>query len=589
MPPHTTPPPPHITPPGAGSARRLHTRRWIGRHLGRHRLLLSCFVVAALAANLLSSLVPVQVGRAFAAATSPDDGIGALPGIAAVIAALLVGRFVTDLSATAAIEVVAQRVKRDARDELYRGLLGKRQSFHDRQRVGDILARAINDARLVDYMVNPGMATAFNAVVAVLLPVVLIGFVSAQLLLAPLVVVVVFGIALWHHLRRLHPLTERTRTSFADLNDGFAETLAGMPTVKALAREDYERAKFAAVTGTYRHWFVRRNRVQAVYLPGLSFALGMAIGAVHALHLYSGDLISLPQVVTYLGWLALFAQPISMAEQAIPVLQDGYVAAARMHELTDGDDDEREDTTGAVSVIEGDIRFEGVSFSYGGRPVLQDVNFHVPAGWTLAVVGPTGSGKTTLLKLVNRTYDASAGRVLVDGRDVRCWQPDALRRQIACVDQDPFLFSKSVRDNIRFGGRAGTGTEDVVRAAEQACADDFVRAMPEGYDTVLNEGGTTLSGGQRQRLVIARALLADPAVLTLDNATSAVDAHTERSIDAAVGTLMSERTTILVSHRPSQIRRADLVLLLDAGRVVDLGSHDELMDRCALYREIYSD
>ncbi|MBB2911683.1 ATP-binding cassette subfamily B protein [Streptosporangium becharense] len=564
-------------------------RAWIFRHLRRHRPLLLLFTVTAVAANLCSTLVPLQVGTAFAEATGSSPDLAAVAGAAVAVGLLAAGRFAADLLSSGSMEIVAQRVKRDARDDLYRSLLAKRLSFHDQQRIGDILARAINDARLVDYMLSPGVATAFNGVLALLVPILFIASLHTQLLLAPGVMVVVFAFALRHHLRRLHPLTMRARERFADLNERFSTTLAGISTVKAATQEEHERRAFTAAAAAYRDAYVRRGQAQAVYLPALSFALAMAVGAVHSLHLYDRGDLTLAQVVTYLGWLLLFAQPVTMSEQAVPVIQEGFVAAARMQQITGGDPGEREDTRGTSAPVEGAITFDRVSFRYDGKEVLRDVSFHVPAGRTLAVVGPTGSGKSTLTKLVNRMYDATGGRVLIDGRDVRDWEPGALRRQIGHVDQETFLFSKSVLDNIAFGAPDGAGYEDVLRAAKQACADDFVQAMEHGYDTVLNEGGTTLSGGQRQRLAIARALLTDPRILTLDDATSAVDAQTETAIAEAIDRVTAGRTTVLISHRPGRIRRADMILLLDAGRVVDLGTHEELIGRCALYREIYSE
>ncbi|MFI7113181.1 ABC transporter ATP-binding protein [Nonomuraea sp. NPDC050227] len=562
--------------------------RWIAGHLRRHRPSLLLFTVAAAAASLCSTLVPVQIGAAFAEATGPRHDLGAV-GVAALAAALLAaGRFVADLLSNGSMEVVAQRVKRDVRDELYRSLLTKRMAFHDQQRIGDILARAINDARLVDYMLSPGAATAANGVLALLVPILFIASLDPRLLLAPGVLVLVFAYALRYHLRRLYPLVMRTRETFADLNERFSTTLSGIATVKAATQEDFERHALRSAAAAYRDAFVRRGRAQAVYLPALSFALAMVTGSLHSLYLYSQGELALSQVVTYLGWLLLFAQPVTMSEQAVPVIQEGFAAAARMRQIIDGAPGEREDTRGDTAAVEGTITFDRVSLRHEGRDILREVSFHLPAGRTLAVVGPTGSGKSMLIKLVNRMYDATEGRVLIDGRDVREWEPGALRRQIGHVDQEIFLFSKSVLDNIAFGAPHAAGYEDVLRVAKQACADEFVQGMADGYATVLNEGGTTLSGGQRQRLAIARALLTEPRILTLDDATSAVDARTESAITEAIERATAGRTTVLVSHRPGQIRRADLILLLDGGRVVDQGSHDELMARCALYREIYS-
>lgn len=569
--------------------KRPRTFAWFLQLLRPHWWLLLVFGGSALAAHLLSTLVPVYVGRAFGEMILPAPTLSIIAQIALTVALLVCGRFCADLLSNGSMEIVAQRVKRDARDKLYRSLLAKRQSFHDRQHVGDILARAINDARFVDYMLSPGISTAFNGVVALLIPIIFISFMRMELLLAPAVLIVIFAFALGYHIKLLHPLTQRLRESFGQLNKGFSETLAGMSTVKVSTQEDYERQKFITRVEAYRNSFALRGKRQAVYLPSLSFGLGMAIGTVHSFALLTKGQLALPQVVTYLGWLALFSLPLSMSEQSVPVIQEGYVAMARMQQLIERDEHERESTEGSVTALEGAITFDRVSLSYGGKQILKDVSFHLPAGRTLAIVGPTASGKTMLTKLINRTYDATEGRVLIDGQDVRTWMPGALRRQIANVHQDIFLFSKSVFDNIAFGSHRAVNGGDVSRAAVQAHADDFIQLMEHGYDTVLNEGGTTLSGGQRQRLVIARALLADPRILVLDDATSAVDAQTEKSITEALTKLMDGRTTILISHRPSQIRRADVILLLNAGEVVDLGTHEELMRRCALYREIYSD
>jgi ATP-binding cassette subfamily B protein len=562
---------------------------WVLSHVGRSPGLIAVFVASTVVAHLLSTLVPVYAGRAFDEATSPNPALSTMAGIAGVMVLLAAGRFGGDLLSNGSMEVVAQRVKRDTRDELFRSLLAKRQSFHDRQHVGDILARAINDARLVDYMLSPGLSTAFNGIVAVLVPLVFIASLRGDLLLAPGVLIAVFSLALWHHLRRLHPRSHRLRLRFAELNETFAETLEGMATVKASTQEDAERAKFDERARRYRDAFVDRGRTQSVYLPALSFGLGMAIGAVHSLLLLGKGELALPEVVTYLGWLALFAMPISLSEQSVPVIQEGYIAAGRMQQMIERDHHERETQGGSTAPIDGHIAFEDVSFARGGAQVLRDVSFDLPAGQTLAIVGTTGSGKSTVTKLVNRTYDAGQGRVLIDGSDVREWDPGALRRQIGNVHQDAFLFSRSVAENIAFGSLEPVSREQIIRAAEQAHADGFIREMEDGYDTVLEEGGKNLSGGQRQRLVIARALLADPRILVLDDATSAVDAETEHAITEAIATLMRGRTTVLVSHRPSQIRRADQILLIDAGEVVDNGTHDELMSRCPLYREIYAD
>jgi len=237
--------------------------------------------------------------------------------------------------------------------------------------------------------------------------------------------------------------------------------------------------------------------------------------------------------------------------------------------------------------MRGELTFEGVTFGYGGAPVLQDVSFRVAPGQTVAIVGQTGAGKSTLTRLVNRIYDASSGRVLVDGVPVQDWSLDALRSQISTIEQDIVLFSRSIAENIAFGSGQRADRAAVERAARDAQAHDFIAGFREGYETVVGERGITLSGGQRQRVAIARALLTDPRILILDDSTSAIDSATEDRIQSAMGRLMEGRTTLLITHRLSQIRRADSIIVLERGRLIDQGTHEELLARCGLYRRIF--
>jgi ATP-binding cassette subfamily B protein len=238
--------------------------------------------------------------------------------------------------------------------------------------------------------------------------------------------------------------------------------------------------------------------------------------------------------------------------------------------------------------MQGDIVFEHVSFSYGGTPVLKDISFHARQGQTVAIVGQTGAGKSTLTKLVNRIYDADEGRVLVDGIDVRDWSLDALRSQISTIEQDIFLFSRSIRENVAYGLGQKATQDAIEQAALDAQAAGFIRSFKEGYETVIGERGVTLSGGQRQRIAIARALLTDPSILILDDSTSAIDSATEDEIQKAIHRLLQGRTTLLITHRLSQIRWADKILVLKRGELIDQGTHAELLERCDMYRRIFA-
>ena len=274
------------------------------------------------------------------------------------------------------------------------------------------------------------------------------------------------------------------------------------------------------------------------------------------------------------------------------LVQLGLAGAERILELMRADTELDEGADGHEARVDGDLVFERVGFTYqsvpGASPVLRDVSFRVAPGQTVAIVGQTGSGKSTLTKLVNRIYDVGEGRIVLDGVDLREWRLASLRRQVGVIEQDVFLFSRSVADNVAFGLGPEVDRDAVIAAAKAAQAHDFVMALPEGYDTVIGERGATLSGGQRQRLAIARALLTDPRVLILDDATSAIDSATEDAIQRAIYAVQRGRTTLMITHRLSQIRRADLVLVIHGGRLLDSGTHAELLERCGLYQRIFA-
>ena len=262
--------------------------------------------------------------------------------------------------------------------------------------------------------------------------------------------------------------------------------------------------------------------------------------------------------------------------------------AERILELMSEETELDENRRGYGEAMQGEIVFDHVTFGFGAKPVLQDISFRIDPGQTVAVVGQTGSGKSTLIKLINRIYDVNDGNIRIDGVDVREWNLDRLRAQISTIEQDVFLFSRSIRENIAFGLGREVADEAILAAAKDAQADDFITGFADGYATEIGERGVTLSGGQRQRLAIARALLTDPAVLMLDDSTSAIDSATEDRIQQAINRVLEGRTTLLITHRLSQIRRADQILVLHQGRLIDKGSHDELMQRCPLYQRIFA-
>jgi ATP-binding cassette subfamily B protein len=333
---------------------------------------------------------------------------------------------------------------------------------------------------------------------------------------------------------------------------------------------------------------VAQGRIEARFLPLLWLAIIQAAGLAHALLLYRQGLIDIGQVVTFNGLLLMFGFPTFQTSFAYPQIASGLSSARRILALINAESGLDENQAGHAHEMKGAIRFDHVTFTYRSEaPVLDDVSFEVKPGQTLALVGQTGSGKTSIIKLLNRIYEATEGRVSIDGIDVHDWQMAALRQQISIIEQDLFLFSRTVAENIKFGCPDATQAQ-VEAAAKAAQAHDFILNFANGYNTEVGERGVTLSGGQRQRIALARALLTDPKILILDDATSAIDSATEDQIQQAIYTAARGRTTILITHRLSQIRWADMIVVLRGGKVAAIGTHDELLEKSAAYRRIFA-
>ncbi|GAA0829951.1 ABC transporter ATP-binding protein [Streptosporangium amethystogenes subsp. fukuiense] len=573
---------------------RPHDRRgpvrWFWSHVRRHPLQLTGFLGASLIMVVLNATVPGLTGAAFDAVLGAGGGGARELGLISLgLLAIVLARGAFDLVARLASEVLAKRLERDTRDELYVSLLGKSQTFHNRQRVGDLMARAANDIRQLSIMISPGIDLIVDSSLTGLVPLVFIAAIDPRLLLAPGVFAVVFVLALWHYMRQLNPVATRMREQFGDLNAGLNEAVRGIEVIKVSAQEDQERRRFRARARRYRDSFVHNGLVQARYLPTLLFAFAMAASLWHGLYLQAAGAITIGELVAFMSLMNMIGFPTNMSIFTFSLVQIGIVSARRILGIMNTETELGQRADGHAAPISGAIRFENVTFGYGeDDPVLRGVTFTVQPGETVAIVGETGSGKSTLAKLVPRIYDVTAGRILVDDVDVREWDLDSLRSQISTIEQDIVLFSRSVAENIAFGLGQQAERSAVVKAAEEAQAAEFIGELDDGYDTVIGERGITLSGGQRQRLAIARALLTDPAILVLDDSTSAIDSATEDRIQQAIGRVLDGRTTFLITHRLSQIRWADKVLLLRRGELVDYGTHDELLTRSRLYRRIFA-
>jgi len=563
--------------------------RWILSHQRRNGRYVAGFLLGSLLMVLLNSSIPHLTGAAFDAVLARDENTArTLTAIAVALLVIVLARGAFDLLARLSVEVLAKRMERDARDELYTSLLGKSQTFHNRQRVGDLMARTANDVRQLGHMFSPGIDLIVDSMLQGLVPLAFIAFIDPRLLASPLLFAVGFAIAIRHYMRQLNPVSTRMREQFGDLNAGLNEAVRGIEVVKVTAQEDQEQRRFETNARAYRDYFVRQGMVQARYLPTLLLAVATAGALLHGLLLYRDDAITLGDLVAYLGLMGMLSFPTHISIFSFSLVQMGLVSARRILTIMEEETELDQNPHGHRGHMRGEIVFENVSFGYGGEPVLRNVSFRAEPGQTIAIVGETGAGKSTLTKLVNRIYDVDEGRVLIDGVDVREWDLDALRSQISTIEQDIVLFSRSIAENIAFSLGQRVSREDIVRAAKDAQAHGFIEELEDGYDTVIGERGVTLSGGQRQRLAIARALLTDPSILILDDSTSAVDSATEDEIQRAIRRILHGRTTLLITHRLAQIRWADKVLLLQRGRIVDQGTHEELYERCPLYRRIFA-
>jgi ATP-binding cassette subfamily B protein len=561
--------------------------RWILSHMMRYPILPLALVVCAVANNYAYSSIQVFVGRAFDVIRVQNfETFSLLLPVFGIVAAAA-GQGLTGILRNFSVELLAQKIEKNSREELYASLLGKSQTFHGRQRIGDIMARATNDVRMLNMMFSPGVMLIIDSALALIVPVIMIGLIDTSLLLVPLIFTALLVITLADYNRRLKPVSIAQREQFGTMNAGLTEAVAGIEVVKANVRERYEWDKFTGSARKFREYFVRQGIIQARYLPMLMFSLCWGAGLLHALLLWRSGTITLGNVVAFMGLFATLRFTTFISIFSFNLAQLGMASAERVLNMIKTETELDENREGVEEQIRGEVVFEKVRFGYNGTTVLRDISFKARPGETIAIVGQTGSGKTTLTRLINRIFDTSSGAVKVDGRDVREWSLAALRSQISTIEQDVFLFSRTLRENIAFGCSDCT-FEQIEQAAREAQADDFIRSFPEGYETVIGERGVTLSGGQKQRIAIARAFLTDPKILILDDSTSAIDSATEDQIQRAMRRISSERTTFIITHRLSQIRWADRILVLDKSKLIDQGSHEELMERSPEYRRIFS-
>ncbi|NUQ83075.1 MAG: ABC transporter ATP-binding protein [Anaerolineales bacterium] len=571
--------------------------RWIWSHARRHGWIIVMMILGAVGNAGLAAVVPVLTGDAFNAMLKPLPDTSVLLPLALTIGISQVIRGVLQLGRNFGAELLAQRLERQVRDELYLSLLGKSMTFHSLQPVGDTMARATNDVREINFMFSPGINLVVGSFIFILMPIFVAGRYHPALVLTPLVFIVLYFYFLSRYLKTLAPITDEVRASFGRMNTHLSESLDGVEVVKGASQEDAEVDRFVMNASRVRDAFVKQGDLEGRYVAMLLLGSAYAFGLFHALLLFRSGQLNLGDVVAYFGLLRLLEFPTFTSTFAYSQISLGLSGARRILELMNRETKLDQNAQGYAQPMRGEVEFRNVDFAYPAlknerektgesENVLSSISFKVKPGQTVAIVGQTGAGKTSLVKLINRTYDATRGEVLVDGVDVRDWNLASLRSQISMIEQDIFLFSRTVGENIAFG-KPGAAQSEIEAAAKSAQADDFIRSFDKGYETVVGERGVTLSGGQRQRIALARAFLTDPHILILDDSTSAIDSATEDKIQRAIANAARGRTTFIITHRLSQIRWADLIIVLRKGRIAAIGTHEELMKTSQAYARIF--
>lgn len=571
-------------------ARRKGPVRWVVSHIlyGSNKYLLLLSFTGSVLSSILNSEMMILIGDAIDAFIMSDAS--KLMHYTFSILLIAISMPLLNLMSNFLREIVAQRVERDARYEFYTNLLGKSQSFHDLQRIGDIMARTTNDVRMLNFLVSPSISLIFQAFLQLFVPIIFIAiYYPSDLLLTPLLFVIFFLLTLRDYIKKLGPITVELRKQFGLMNASLNESLTGIEVVKGSSQEEGELKKYYRYAKNYCDAYIEQGKIQGKYVPLLLVSLVLTSGLAHAIFLYLQGLMQIGQIIGYVGLLGTLRFPTFISIWAFSTVRLAVAGAERLLEIMNKKTEIDENPEGVKKKIEGAVKFENVSFAYPGssKLVLKNISFEVKPGQTVAIVGTTGSGKTTLVKLISRLYDVTSGKILIDGIDIRKYDLKSLREQISYIEQDIFLFSTTVYENITFG--KPSSLEEVIKVAKEAQAHEFISKLPNGYFTVTGERGVTLSGGERQRIAIARALLTNPRILILDDSTSAIDSETEDKIQKAIFRARKGRTTFIITHRLSQIRWADLILVMKRGEIVAKGTHEELLKTCEEYRKIFAE
>jgi len=582
-------------PLGSSRAPLLYTKSmsallYLRASLRRHAAIILAGILFALCANSIALLGPLILQQAI-------DSLGrthpALPlwQYALLFVAVALVQAVFSFSTRWSVNSVSHRIGYELRNRLFAHYQSLDLAFFQHNKVGDLVARSTNDLNAVRMMLGPGISNLVNTAIAFVLTMGAMAFLDGRLTLLAGAFLPIMTVVFMLLGRRIERSFRRVQDRFGDLSSAAQENFSGIRVVKAYVQEDHEIAAFARQSEGYLESSMRYIRLTAGLWPAMGLVAGLSLAVV--LWVGGNDVIdgrlSLGQFVQFTSYLGQLAWPMIALGWSFNLFQQGDASLKRVREVVERPPAIAERARPVPAPrprMAGAIEFQGVEVSYEGQTVLRDVNLRIPAGATVAIVGPTGAGKTTLLSLLPRIVDPTRGRVLIDGVDVRDWPLETLRRDIGLVQQENFLFSVPLGENVAYGVEDAT-PEEIMAAATVAQLTRDVTDFPQGFDTTVGERGVTLSGGQKQRTAIARAVMKRPRILMLDDALSAVDTRTEEQILRGLRGIMAERTALIVSHRVSTVRDADTIVVLDGGRIVERGTHTQLVARGGVYAAMY--